>query len=148
MLSHARVPELTQEAYVLSDVYGKVENLGETGDRKIGMPLLYYRADPAARLFDPGEHRSGSKSPVEPRKETNNGYFYNFTDNMEMLELGMPWEIESRHDLLDNYYEFIKNDWMPTGAGISRPLRRDSYILISAGWDGEYGTHDDITNFQ
>ena len=27
------------------------------------------------------------------------------------------------------------------------PHRSDSYILISAGVDGEYGTGDDITNF-
>jgi len=27
------------------------------------------------------------------------------------------------------------------------PVNADSYILISAGADGEYGTADDITNF-
>ena len=28
-----------------------------------------------------------------------------------------------------------------------RPYRADSYILISAGYDGLYGTRDDICNF-
>jgi hypothetical protein len=28
-----------------------------------------------------------------------------------------------------------------------RPFRADTFILISAGWDGEYGTADDICNF-
>ncbi len=27
------------------------------------------------------------------------------------------------------------------------PIRADSYILMSAGFDGEYGTKDDIYNF-
>ncbi|MHC4570422.1 MAG: hypothetical protein ACYTE3_32315, partial [Planctomycetota bacterium] len=29
-----------------------------------------------------------------------------------------------------------------------RPYRADSYILISAGWDGEYGTPDDVCNYE
>ena len=36
-----------------------------------------------------------------------------------------------------------------TGSGgFSRPYRPESYILISAGFDGRYGTSDDITNFE
>ena len=31
---------------------------------------------------------------------------------------------------------------------IKRPYRAQSYILISAGKDGLYGTSDDITNFK
>jgi hypothetical protein len=30
---------------------------------------------------------------------------------------------------------------------IERPHNKDSYILISAGWDGVYGTRDDVFNF-
>jgi len=29
-----------------------------------------------------------------------------------------------------------------------RPYKPDTFILMSAGFDGEYGTNDDITNFQ
>ena len=32
-------------------------------------------------------------------------------------------------------------------SGILWPYRADSYILISAGIDGLYGTSDDMTNF-
>jgi len=34
-----------------------------------------------------------------------------------------------------------------SASGIVWPYRPDSYILISAGADGYYGTADDITNF-
>jgi hypothetical protein len=33
-------------------------------------------------------------------------------------------------------------------ASLPRPYRRDSYILISAGYDGLYGTADDVLNFE
>jgi hypothetical protein len=29
-----------------------------------------------------------------------------------------------------------------------QPYRSDTYILLSAGYDGEYGTVDDIFNFE
>ena len=32
-------------------------------------------------------------------------------------------------------------------SGIKRPYRDDSFILISAGKDGQYGTSDDLMNF-
>ena len=30
----------------------------------------------------------------------------------------------------------------------NRPYRADSYILMSAGFDGLYGTKDDVFNFE
>ena len=39
----------------------------------------------------------------------------------------------------------MTRDWKENT--ISRPNRSDSYILISAGFDGLYGTADDICNF-
>ncbi len=123
---------------MLCDSYKKVDNLGD-GASKIGMPILYFKADPVGRYFNP------QGSPV---KEANRGFIYNSTDNMEMLELGMPWDVSSRHSLLDNFYECIKNNQISDARGRPRVKRPNSYILISAGWDGEYGTHDDITNFQ
>ena len=35
----------------------------------------------------------------------------------------------------------------PSEATLLRPVNPDSYLLISAGVDGRYGTNDDITNF-
>ena len=41
------------------------------------------------------------------------------------------------------FYEYIRD---PKIMATPWPYRPDSYILISAGADGEYGTGDDITN--
>ena len=40
-----------------------------------------------------------------------------------------------------------QNVQISDSTGVLRSSRSDSYILISAGWDGEYGTRDDIANF-
>ena len=42
------------------------------------------------------------------------------------------------------FYNYITD---PKVAAIPWPYRPDSYILISAGADGLYGTSDDICNF-
>ncbi len=42
------------------------------------------------------------------------------------------------------FYEYIRN---PKIVARPWPHRADSYILISAGVDGFYGTSDDICNF-
>jgi hypothetical protein len=102
------------------------------------MPVLYYKADELGQHFNP----AGS-----PTKAANNGYIYNSNDNMELVELGMPWDLTLRHILLANFYESIRNVQISDSTGVTRPSRSDSYILISAGWDGEYGTRDDIANF-
>jgi hypothetical protein len=46
------------------------------------------------------------------------------------------------------FYMNTTNDKMlATTTAAVRPYRADTYILISAGYDGEYGTPDDICNF-
>jgi hypothetical protein len=42
---------------------------------------------------------------------------------------------------------FYKNTLSDKITTIPRPYRADTYILISAGYDAEYGTADDICNF-
>ncbi len=43
------------------------------------------------------------------------------------------------------FYDYIRD---PKIAARPWPYRPDSYILISAGADGLYGTGDDIRNFE
>jgi type II secretory pathway pseudopilin PulG len=45
------------------------------------------------------------------------------------------------------FYDFI-TDWRASTQSFPVPYKNDSYILISAGYDGFYGTDDDICNFQ
>jgi prepilin-type N-terminal cleavage/methylation domain-containing protein len=49
-----------------------------------------------------------------------------------------------------NFSTFIlnRNGFMATNEKSASPFRRDSFILITAGKDGIYGTKDDVTNFQ
>ena len=129
--------------FVLCDVYRNVTH--RVTGKRVGMPILYYRANAANNLHD-----------IENPNNTNN--IYNYRDNQLLIALGMPWDPSSSgtdgsggtsgssHRLLDpkRFYLNTQNFKVTT---TSRPFKEDSYILISAGFDGEYGTPDDICNF-
>ena len=126
--------------FVLCDVYKRVTHrrIGS----KVGMPILYYRANTANTLHDTG-------APDNPQN------IYNYTDNQSLLALGKPWDVGNPQSIPHRltvedgtpgkrFYWNTKNEKVLT---TSRPYRSDTFILISAGWDGEYGTPDDICNF-
>jgi type II secretory pathway pseudopilin PulG len=124
---------------VLCDVFGQVTN--KTTGQKIGMPILYYKS-----------HPSKMKHVVT---EPDNS-IYNYMDNQDLVMLGEPWDqtIKSRlgrerpaDGFADGarFYENTRNDQLPNN--VIRPFNEDTYLLISAGSDGEYGTSDDICNF-
>ncbi|OHB61174.1 MAG: hypothetical protein A2167_04925 [Planctomycetes bacterium RBG_13_46_10] len=119
--------------FVLCDVYRTVTN--RTTGKKIGMPVLYYKANTANSLHN-----------IDDPTNTNN--IYNYLDNQALIALGIPSAPPGNtgHRLYDpvRFYKNTKNDKVATA---SRPYRADSYILISAGFDGEYGTPDDVCNY-
>jgi len=43
------------------------------------------------------------------------------------------------------FYKLIQNEDVIT---IPTPYKKEEYILISAGYDGRYGTRDDVFNFK
>lgn len=134
-------------AYLLVDVYGE-GNTGpfaedarvlcdmfihkRPGGKKTGTPILYYKADPNGTLHDPND-------PDNP------GSIYHWRDNAALVALGVPGDPAGRHPLADpnRFYMNIQSDKTTQ----SRPYRADSFIFISAGEDGLYGTADDICNF-
>jgi type II secretory pathway pseudopilin PulG len=126
---------------LLCDVFSSVRT--QTTGKKIGMPVLYYRADTSKMSHD-------VDTPGSPDN------IYNYKDNQDFLGLGLPWEpatLPPLYKLLTNPagQEFYKNTLDKTleeESGIRRPYNKDSYILISAGWDGIYGTGDDVYNFK
>ena len=130
------------DLYVLCDVFKRNVNSG-TGDNKIGMPVLYFKANSGGITHDPNDGPQLSK--------LNNGInYYNIYDNDELVKLGKP-DGSARHTLASDFgrdesdfYEMTRNRQIDTAL---RPYREDTFILISAGWDGEYGTGDDVTNF-
>ncbi|MCF7972497.1 MAG: type II secretion system GspH family protein [Phycisphaerae bacterium] len=145
------------DMFVLCDVYKRVENLGTTGGTKIGMPILYYKADSSGSYHD-------ANAPVQPTKFSNNGFIYNVYDNQDLVAMGKPWETgnsaQKLHNLdvlksgINKFYDETQNKQISitsistVNLGLSkRPYRANSYILLSAGFDGEYGTADDVTNF-
>ena len=127
--------------FVLCDVFRRVTHRG-TG-KKVGMPILYYKANTA----------NTNHNVANPNDELN---IYNYRDNQQLLLLGKPWDQGGAASTpnrlaIENgkpgvrFYMNTKNEKVTTA---SRPYRADTYILVSAGWDGEYGTPDDICNFE
>ena len=126
--------------FVLCDVYTRNMPTGE----KVGMPVLYYKADTANNQH---EYIDGI-TPFD-----NKGNIYNCSDNQELLDLGKPWVVggagtEGKQHRLSEPERFYWNTTNEKITTADRPYRADSYILISAGFDGEFGTADDICNFE
>jgi type II secretory pathway pseudopilin PulG len=139
------VGNFSPDNFVLCDVFRRVMHR-KTGQR-VGMPILYYKANTANTLHDidnPGNQQN----------------IYDYTDNNELVRLGKPFDpppngsmhkllMETGHPEGYRFYMNITNDKMlATTTAAVRPYREDTYILISAGYDGEYGTPDDICNFE
>jgi len=118
--------------YVLCDIFRQVTYDGT--DEKIGMPILYYKADTSKKAHDVND-------PNNPEN------IYNYKDNHDLLALGVPGKPGQKHPLYEDpkiFYEIAINDRV---AEPNAPFRAETYILLSAGHDGLYGTKDDITNF-
>jgi len=130
--------------FVLCDVYLREMLTGQ----KTGMPILYYLADTANNLHDP---EAAAESPDD---DTLN--IYNHWDNHMLVSLGKPWVTAAstdspvkQHSLYDEGEpdKFYKTTLSHKITTADRPYRSDTYILLSAGYDNEYGTSDDIFNF-
>lgn len=118
--------------FVLCDVFRNVPNR-KTG-KKASMPILYYRTDTSKTAHNIND-------PDDPHN------IYDYKDNHVLLALGVPGNQAKKHPLFRDpkrFYEMTK-DYGPDKA--IRPQRADTFILLSAGYDGLYGTKDDIVNF-
>jgi type II secretory pathway pseudopilin PulG len=122
-----------QDRVVLCDVYTRGTNL--TTGKRVGMPILYYRANTSRTVHD----------LVNPDNAQN---IYDYKDNNMLVERGKPWDPATPHTLFSTPAKFYESTWNEKVSAITRPYRADSFILISAGFDGEYGTPDDVFNFE
>lgn len=122
---------------VLCDVYPNVTH--QTTGRSIGMPILYYRADLS------GTRHPHSENPGSSIDDPDN--IYHYQDNDDLVQLGMPWQPGLYHPMAfaQVFYDKIWNDQLLPNY---RPYNEDTYILLSAGFDGEYGTDDDVFDFR
>ena len=120
----------------ISDVYIR-EGL------KTGMAVLYYKARPEKgiqnwatvndKVYDYRDSNMKFKAGLKNEKlDYSRGFNYIWGDDAVAAE--------------DNFDDFIINKAISNGNKI--PYRAQSFILISAGADGIYGTDDDVTNFE
>lgn len=149
---------LTPRAPVMTDIFARkrIELTmpdGNTENIKVGSPVLYFRADQTTDKF------SGS-NPVAPYSD----YIYNYDDNRAIVNLTTVRDDTVYHNYGDNpantgtitsdgktfatgdlyFYYKIWNKRIDT---YEKPYNPKTFLLISAGWDGIFGTKDDITNF-
>ncbi|MGA1980692.1 MAG: prepilin-type N-terminal cleavage/methylation domain-containing protein [Sedimentisphaerales bacterium] len=122
---------------VLCDVFKRNELRSLAGE-KLGMPILYYKADPSKLTHDANQG------------VTNKTNIYNYLDNDKLLQIKPPWGGGNDHPLYDSAGKgslFYSNTRDKAVTVTDKPYNPNSYILISAGWDGLYGTRDDVYNF-
>jgi len=118
------------DMFMICDAFGVREVTLPNRERvRAGTPILYYAANTASRQMS-----------SDPAEFENN--IYNPGDNHALLAQKMG-EYGVQDPLGNNFYQYISDPRV----GIDWPYRPDSYILISAGADGLYGTPDNITNF-
>ncbi len=146
------VPPLEPRTYVLCDVFTRTERKIQRLDGKMvsaGTPILYFKANPASLLHEPVAWTQTSNC------------IYDARDNAPILNLGLvadgalPPASRRQHDLAPGIrpgttsFEYFYYDYTRDVRIQDRrwPVRPDSYLLISAGMDGIYGTEDDIRNF-
>jgi hypothetical protein len=141
---------------VLCDSYNRAKD--SISGKRIGMPILYYKADPM---------RKGHQFPENPTKPNT----YDSRDNQWLVNLRPDWmDAAFAHPMASDtgnwqqangptsaggiatpevfYRETLNEKISQQTSGLTRrPYRENTYILMSAGKDGEYGTEDDIFNF-
>ena len=139
-------------APMITDVFNR--NTAPDG-RRVGMPILYFKADPAS----PFRIDANREEVVNPNQSQYSRWTYNFSDNLPVINL--PWlrdpEIDGAavhyqdpdggdKNAAQVFYEQITQRAEPD-RHFFRPHNRDTFILISAGWDGVFGTRYDVVNF-
>jgi type II secretory pathway pseudopilin PulG len=136
---------LAPYTYVLCDVFDVRERTISLADgtRIVpGTPILYYRANLSSKTIDAAE------GAVLDARDPLRQLIYNVRDNAPLVSLGRladggkPLAGRRLHPM--DFYSYIRD---PKVQARAWPYRPDSYILISAGPDGLYGTNDDIRNF-
>lgn len=131
-------------------------------------PVLYYAAN-ARRANDPS-------APIASVENADRNAIYTFRDNAIFTGLCRgtlctipPWDygggtehwlkdfgtndVPDRNNIDDNtktfpYIIMNKNVFDSSGGRTVVPFRKESFLLITAGRDGLFGTKDDVTNFQ
>lgn len=132
---------------------------------KFGFALLYYRANPRATQSMPLMQTStaadanvsnGVYDGRDNEMFTSQGSAPNIHRIKDANDAGIAWAFPgtpSDPPLANQFGEYIRSiratTYDDTGKMVfPRPVFADSYIILSAGKDGIYGTLDDVANFE
>jgi len=125
---------LAANTYVICDVFGAKKITLAPGKTAIaGTPILYYKANTSGKSITNIYEQSDNDAIV---------YIKEMEDRAK--HPGHPIPLNPLAGAYTNFRDYIKD---PKITARDWPYRPDSYILISAGADGLYGTEDDIRNF-
>jgi hypothetical protein len=111
-------------------MFGKAVN--KATSNPTGLAILYFKADTLVT-----DHSAGTP-------DTN---IYDVEDNYTLYDLPKPGTSDV-HPLSSDYEPFYEATTNPNFTTPVRPYRAESFILMSAGRDGLYGTADDVFNFE
>jgi|WetSurMetagenome_2_1015567.scaffolds.fasta_scaffold165984_2 prepilin-type N-terminal cleavage/methylation domain-containing protein len=142
-------------APVIVDIFRQRQITLPSGQKMfVGNPILYYKANEASRDFE-----------WDPLPTQESRLIYNYQDNAALIHLGPVKDpVDTKHlfDPAESYTYTDPKGVAKTGTGQHRfydtitdhsvrtfrkPFNPQSFILISAGFDGIFGTKDDVTNF-
>ena len=121
--ARAKMPMGIDPAVTSGLIYNQWDNYQFTG------------ADSSARGWDfAGAGSSGSTEPV---------HCLGFFGTLD------PTTIDNdQGNCTDTFASYLHNHETEQLSGVIKPVKPDSYLLISAGHDGLYGTPDDVNNFK
>jgi len=126
----------TEPNALICDVFNRVRNQNPNKSTTIGMPVLYYRADTAKMAH----HLATDASNIGQN-------IYNYRDNYTLMSLKTAEMGNNEHPMYADLNIFYNMTWNGRDRVLTKPFNSETYLLICAGWDGLYGTKDDIFNF-
>jgi len=131
------------DSFILADKFKNVKST-VTG-KKTGMPILYFKAN-TVNYVHPPTPTIGIPGPAsEASLGSYAKFIYSYFDNRLFVKQYSPID-GSVHDMTAViFYEKTAN---PNFSNPIRPHNNESFILLSAGPDGFYGTADDVYNFE
>ena len=141
----ANTGSLAPDTFVLCDVFTRTPVRQRDGKMvKAGAPILYYRADASKKAIT-DVYDILDNDAIVSLKEVTDGRSHPLGAGPYPPPFATQLEFFYGNPTLPGAIGYIQD---PRVTAIPRPYKRDSYILVSAGADGTYGTDDDITNFR
>ncbi len=107
---------------------------------RVPRPILYFKANTRGSLIHAIYNYADNGYIMNPFN-----MLQNYTDTTYNNFNYFLWDTKTGiTNLAPSHQNYLINKWQ---SGAARPYNVDSFVLISAGLDGVFGTEDDITNF-